>query len=97
MSDEPTKIEYRVRECTRYYVTRYQEGERSVGSDMIGEYTSADTAYSVGYALAQAEHRRLGWPVGDERIKYPAHPNDPTTAEVSALPSFDAPAVLVGF
>lgn len=70
------KIEYRVREVTRFIVTRYEEeeginGKCSAGSSTLGEYTSEDTAYAVGYALAKEEHRRLGWPIGDERIQYP--------------------------
>lgn len=39
---------------------------------MHGEYDNADVAYQVGYALCKAEHDRLGWPIDDERIKYPA-------------------------
>ena len=33
-------------------------GEAGAGSSSIGEYTFADTAYAVGYALAKAEHER---------------------------------------
>ena len=87
----PTKVEYKVRERRVYYVTRYSEGgEAGAGSSSIGEYTSADTAYAVGYALAKAEHERLGWPVDDERIMYPEHPNDPTADGVSASPGQQA-------
>lgn len=68
------KIEYRVRPVTRYIVTRYHSdpanGAGSVGG--MGEYENPQVAFEVGYALCKAEHDRLGWPVGDERIKYPS-------------------------
>lgn len=78
----PTLIEYRVREVKRYILTRFEEGAdessgvngsyaQSIGR---GEYDSAEAAYEVGYALARAEHEALGWPVGDERIRYPECP-----------------------
>lgn len=86
-----TKIEYRVREVTKYIVTRYHETASGVtgGSEVAGEYANADSAYDVAYALAQAEHRRMGWPVGDPRIQYPLHPNDPTVDGVSARPCLE--------
>ena len=73
------KIEYRVRPVTRYIVTRYEQtfgGAASVGGSVAGrgEYDNEATAYEVGYALARADHERLGWPLGDERIKYPDPP-----------------------
>lgn len=77
-------IEYRVRPVTRYIVTRW-EGDndpvaKSAASRQIGnEYANAETAYEVGYALCRAEHERLGWPTGDDRIKYPGHPNEEAT------------------
>ena len=67
------KVEYRVRPVTRYIVTRYHEDEVGLaGCDFKGEYGSEEVAYEVGYALAKEEHQRLGYPPGDERIKYPA-------------------------
>lgn len=70
-----TKIEYRVRPVTRYIVTRQEFGENHTGRNtQHGEYDNADVAYEVGYALAKAEHDRLGYPPGDERIIYP-HPH----------------------
>jgi hypothetical protein len=69
------KIEYRVRPVTRYYVTRWYQGAAASGCDGLGEFDSEQTAYEVGYALAKAEHDRLGWPPGDERMRYPSHPN----------------------
>ena len=74
-------IEYRVIPVTRYVVARYDRGKTdgggvSAGSAGRGEYDNADTAFEVGYALCKAEHDRLGWPVGDERIRYPRHPNE---------------------
>lgn len=65
-------IEYKVRAVTRYVVTRFEQQDRSSGSSGCGEFDNFDTAYAVGYALCKAEHDRLGWPVGDERIRYPA-------------------------
>ena len=74
----PDLIEYRVRPVTRYIVTRYsQERDRLGGSSECGEYDRYDTAYQVAYALCRAEHERLGYPLGDERIKYPQ--DDPST------------------
>jgi hypothetical protein len=66
-----TKVEYRVRPITRFVVTRYHEEERGAGCETKGEYDNANVAFEVGYALCKAEHERLGWPVGDERIQYP--------------------------
>lgn len=70
------KIEYRVRPVTRFVVTRYEQQEdgnrNSGGCSTLGEYDNQDLAYQVGYALCKAEHGRLGWPPGDERILYPA-------------------------
>lgn len=67
------KIEYRVRMVPRYFVTVYRESEGGrVGScETRGEYENPDVAHEVAYALCKAEHDRLGWPVGDERIQYP--------------------------
>lgn len=68
-----TKIEYRVRPVTRYIVTRHHESEdgRTGGSVGKGEFDNYDTAYAVAYALCKEEHHRLGYPLDDERIKYP--------------------------
>ena len=64
-------IEYKVRPVTRYVVTRY-EGNGSVGTcEQRGEFDNVETAHAVAYALCRAEHERLGWSVGDERIQYP--------------------------
>lgn len=65
------KIEYRVRPITRYIVTRFYEGDQGSGVEQKGEYDSHDMAYEVGYAVCRDEHHKLGWPPGDERIKYP--------------------------
>lgn len=71
------QVEYRVRPVTRYIVTRYYEetqgaGRGLCGSQFKGEFDSSRIAYEVGYALAKEEHERLGYPIGDERIQYPA-------------------------
>ena len=79
MTDErvPTRVEYRVRPVTRYIITKYEEwSDRTPGVQTLGEYDNAEVAFEVGYALCKAEHDRLGWPVADERIQYPRHPNE---------------------
>jgi hypothetical protein len=65
-------IEYRVRPVTRYVVTRFQREGTSGASSTLGEYDNQQVAHEVAYAVAKAEHARLGWPLGDERIKYPS-------------------------
>ena len=83
-----TKIEYRVRPVTRFIVTRFEQQTNQEGdviaaaSTQCGEYDNFDKAYEVGYALAAADHKRLGWPPGDERIAYP----DPKCPPVSVIP-----------
>lgn len=75
------KIEYKIRPVTRYVVTRYEQGgdrflsEARGTSVEIGTYPNSDVAYEVGYALARADHDRLGFPPGDERIVYPQNPD----------------------
>lgn len=75
------KVEYRVRPVTRYIVTRYHESENTGGSEFKGEFDSHQVAYAVGYALAQEEHLRLGYPLGDERIMYPEPPCTPPKSD----------------
>jgi hypothetical protein len=72
-------IEYRVRPVTRYIVTRYEQqrdgsGSTCGASDFKGEFDTHGTAYAVAYALAKEEHGRLGYPLGDMRIRYPEAP-----------------------
>lgn len=69
-----TKIEYRVRPVTRYIVTKFEQQLDNSACTVCGEFDTQKQAYDVGYALAKADHNRLGYPLGDERIKYP----DPT-------------------
>jgi len=69
-------IEYRVRPVTRYIVTRFYQKHSEIvcsgsGSSQHGEFDNPTTAYAVAYALARQEHERLGWPLDDDRIKYP--------------------------
>ncbi|MQU85683.1 hypothetical protein [Sinorhizobium meliloti] len=84
MAVEDRNIEYRVRPVTRFVVTRYERvsfgGKESGGVDTKGEFDNFDIAYQVGYALCRDEHQRLGWPLGDERIKYPEPPQPPDGA-----------------
>lgn len=73
-----TFVEYRVRPVTRYVVTRFERQESDDGNCGTcasvaekGEFDNTKIAYEVGYALAKDEHRRLGYPPGDDRIRYP--------------------------
>ena len=61
-------VEYRVRPVTRYIVTRFEDG---AGSTQIGEYPSAETAHSVGYAMCDAERVRAGEPLDSMAFVYP--------------------------
>lgn len=65
------EVEYRVRPTVRYTVTRYHKDDKSGGCETRGEFDNFETAYAVGYALAKHEHDQLGYPISDERIKYP--------------------------
>lgn len=77
MSDTSNlRVEYRVRKVERYVVTRWHGGDKETGSEERGEFANADTAFEVAYALCKQEHDRLGYPLDDERIQYPRHPNE---------------------
>lgn len=68
------EIEYRINRVTRYEVLRYEMNDNGSGmSRQLGEYGNEHMAFEVGYALAKKEHDDLGWPMGDERIKYPVY------------------------
>lgn len=71
------EVEYKVRQVTRYVVTRfYRDDDCGTGGvETKGEYGNEDIAHEVAYALAKEEHARLGYDVGDERIKYPERGN----------------------
>jgi len=84
-SETLKKVEYRVREITRYVITRYEEGHDETieagpkswsGSSDKGQYDNKDVAWEVAYALCKNEHDQLGWPVGDNRIQYPRLSHD---------------------
>lgn len=80
------KIEYRVRMVPRYVVTRYgQSALCAGGSETRGEYDNAEVAFEVAYALCKAEHERLGWPPGDERIQYPLRYEDDQRARAALV------------
>lgn len=66
-------IEYRVIPVIRYRVSRYEKSAdtKSGGVSGLGEFDNEETAQAVAYALCKAEHDRLGFPLGDMRIKYP--------------------------
>ena len=74
MAVENRQIEYRVRTVTRYVVTRYESGEYANGVETKGEFDNDEIAHEVARALCKDEHQRLGWPIDDERIKYPESP-----------------------
>lgn len=66
------KLEYRVKQAPRYYVTRFHELEDgSAGVETKGVYDNPETADEVAYALCKAEHERLGFAPGDTRVRYP--------------------------
>lgn len=67
------QIEYRVKPVTRYIITRFDSDGQTSGVSTMGEYDNGNLAYQVAYALCSAEHQRLGLPVGDPQISYPAH------------------------
>jgi hypothetical protein len=73
---ETAKLEYRVRTAPRYYVTRYHaDAEGTSGVETKGVYDSIEVACEVAYALCKAEHDKLGFAPGDDRIVYPEmHP-----------------------
>lgn len=70
------KVEYKVREVTRYVVTRWHRNgdDGSAGVETKGEFDNSIVAYQVAYALCRDEHERLGYPLGDERVQYPECP-----------------------
>lgn len=80
------EIEYRIRPVTRYIVTKYtyDDTQNKGGVEENGEYTNPDTAYQVAYALARADHIRLGYPIDDERIKYPKLPSEAASMPADA-------------
>jgi hypothetical protein len=80
------ELEYRVKEVTRYIVTRFTQNESQIGGtvETRGEYDNDLVAHEVAYALCKNEHNALGWPIGDERIKYPL-PNI-ASSKISNLP-----------
>ena len=69
--------EFKIRPVTRYIVTKYEttgpdeNGKGSGKTSQVGEYNNPDVAYEVAYAVCRAEHERLGYMPGDERIQYP--------------------------
>ena len=94
---ENHRIEYKVRPVTRFIVTRFEayddpDGGGTAGSDTKGEFDNFDTAYQVGYALCREEHRRLHWPLDDERIKYPEPASPPDG--VAATKSLQVPPLM---
>jgi len=78
------KVECRVREVSRYVVTRWHSNEQdnSGGVETKGEFDNPDIAHEVAYALCKDEHQRLGYPIDDERIQYPRRHDSGTEIEV---------------
>lgn len=81
------KIEYRVKQVTRFVITRHHESASGAtgGASTKGEYENADVAYEVAYALAKAEADHLGLPPGDERMQYPVHPNRAASLDARSM------------
>lgn len=89
------RVEYRVKEVTRYVVTKFEadvepEGYGSAGTQKVkqvsGEYPNWDMAYAVAYALCKADHQRLGYEPGDMRVQYPV--SAPNGTEMELDPAF---------
>lgn len=82
------KVEYRIIPHTRYSVTRFHSGwsGNTGGCETKGEFDNPDIAQDVAYALCREEHQRLGWPLADERIQYPRHPQ---RSKDETRPTFD--------
>lgn len=71
-----TKLEYRVKKVERYIITRYEERGSAGSVSERGEFSNPDQAWETAYALCKVEHdHHLGWPIDDERVQYPRHPN----------------------
>lgn len=85
------KLEYRVRSAPRYFVTRFHETvDGSAGVETKGVYDSIEVACEVAYALCKAEHDKLGFAPGDDRIVYPLmHPSSAAVSEPPALVAGD--------
>lgn len=75
MTESSTEIEYRVREVTRYVVTKWHSESgpngNSGGSETFNEFDNSASAYDVAYALCKIEHDKLGYALDDPRIQYP--------------------------
>lgn len=70
------RIEYRVRPVIRHVVTCWHDDEAGgQGVETKGEFDSHDIAYQVAYALCKEQHNNLGYPPGDERVRYPEQRN----------------------
>lgn len=64
------KVEYRIRQVTRFIVTRHyeQEDRRISGTDQKGEFDNLEIAHEVAYALCKDEHQRLGYQIGRAHV-----------------------------
>ena len=79
------RIEYQIRPVTRFILTRYEKTTNGGGVQQIGgEYDNPQMAYEIGYAMAKLDHDRQGWPVADERIKYPEDPRSANAVDLKA-------------
>lgn len=88
------KLEYRVKQAPRYYVTRYLDNGIEGSVETKGVYDSKEVALEVAYALCKAEHDRLGIPPGDERIVYPEMMPSATPFIEDLKPTSDCNAAL---
>ena len=65
------KVEYRVREVTRYVVTRYYESGKIKSSATRGEFENLHTAQQVAFALCRVEDIDSKDDPSRPKFKYP--------------------------
>lgn len=81
-------IEYRVKRVERFIVTRHEDNGTTGSTRQIGkEFDNFDTAYEVGYALADTEQKRLGLKPDDMGVIFPSM----SLEDARAAAGFDRP------
>lgn len=89
-----TSVAYTVVPVTSFLVCRDHSTNGGGGHESKGQFESERVAYEVAYALCKEEHRRLGWSIGDERIRYPDAPGQASALPASRIAdSVDEPAL----
>lgn len=66
------KLEYRVKEKTVFFVTRYCKVGDSVSLSTEGEFANSLTAHRAAKALAKLEATTWGIDIDDERLIFPS-------------------------